>query len=179
MSARLFSMNQLLERAGFVIRGATRADCIHCQGQSRGTIAFTSEVAFCHRCKWRANVVTLAREAGLLHSNLHSTTAIRDIVRRREQVESQVQRFEVWREGQIRSVSNRYRFLGRAAVLALQILSKFPDCEAAWETLARFYHAEADLSAIFDWFMFTKASNWLEVDSTPVEVFQTWRRHVA
>jgi hypothetical protein len=179
MNSSPFEMRLLLAAAGFRVRGATRADCIHCEGHSQGTVAFTSEVAFCHRCKWRANVVTLAREAGLLHSDSHSTAAIRATVRRRQHQELQVQRFEVWREGEIRSVSNRYRFLWRAAALAVQILSKFPECEAAWDALARFYHAEPDLSAIFDWFMFTKASNWLEVDSTPVEVFQTWRRHVA
>jgi hypothetical protein len=179
MSARLFSMRQLLEQAGFVMRGATRADCIHCQGHTWGTVAFTSEVAFCHRCKWRANVVTLARETGLLSSNVQATMAIRATVRRRQQLESQVQRFEVWRESQIRSVSDRYRCLGRSATRAAQVLAKFPDCEAGWCALARFYHAEAHLCAIFDWLMFTKASYWLDADSTPTEVYETWRHYAA
>jgi hypothetical protein len=179
MNTQLFSMRQLLERAGFVMRGATRADCTHCQGHSRATVAFTTEVAFCHRCKWRANVVTLAREAGLLYGNDQATTAICATVRRRQQLEAQVQRFDMWREGQIRSVSGRYRCLWRAAGRAAQVLLKFPDCEAAWCALTQFYQTEAQLSAIFDWLMFTKASIWLEADSAPAEVYQTWRNYAA
>lgn len=179
MNTQSFSMRELLERAGFVMRGATRADCIHCQGHSRATVAFTAEVAFCHRCKWRANVVTLAREEGLLHGNHRASTAVCATVRRRQQLESQVQRFDVWREEQVRSVSDRYRCLWRAADRAAQVLTRFPECEAAWCALAQFYQAEAQLSAIFDWLMFTKASIWLEADSTPAEVYQTWRHYAA
>jgi len=179
MNTQSFSMLGLLEKAGFVVRGVNRADCIHCQGHSRGTVAFTNEVAFCHRCKWRANVVTLAREAGLLHCDSPSTPAIRATVRRRQRLELKVQRFEAWRDRQIRSVSDRYRCLSRAASRAVQVLPRFPECETAWDALAHFYHAESHLSAMFDWLMFTKASNWLEEDSTPVEVFQIWRRYAA
>lgn len=44
-------MRELLEQAGFRVRGK-RADCVHCQGTSRFTVAFNDSVAFCHRCKW-------------------------------------------------------------------------------------------------------------------------------
>jgi len=69
--------------------------------------------------------------------------------------------------------------LSRNAVLAANVLTKFPECDAAWDVLAEFYQAEARLLALFDWFMFTKASTWLELDSTAVEVFATWRQHAA
>jgi len=179
MKPQSFSMRQLLENAGFVLHGATRADCTHCQGQSRGTVAFTAEVAFCHRCKWSANIVTLAREAGLLGGNSRQAMAIRDAVRRHAQLDAELRRFETWYEGQVRSISTRYRSLWRKAAQAAHVLSKFPECNAAWCALADFYHAEARLSALFDWFMFTKASVWLEMDSTAVEVFETWRRYAA
>jgi hypothetical protein len=179
MNTQFFSMAQLLKQAGFALHGATRADCIYCQGQSRGTVAFTSEVAFCHRCKWTANIVRLARESGLLRGNSRAAKAIRDSARRRAQIDSELQSFEVWRDNQISSVSDRYRSLWRKAGLAAQVLLRFPDCEAAWCALADFYHSEARLSGLFDFFTFTKASVWLEADSTPVEVFETWRRYAA
>jgi hypothetical protein len=172
-------MRQLLEQAGFVMLGATRANCIHCQGHSRGTVAFTSEVAFCHRCKWTANIVTLAKDAGVLHENSPVATGIRESARRSAHINSELQRFDSWRDKQIREVSARYRSLSKCAVLAADILSRFPECDLAWSALAKYYHAQARLSALFDWFMFMKASVWLEVDSTAVEVFAAWRRHAA
>jgi hypothetical protein len=179
MNTGPISMRQLLEYAGFAVRGANRADCVHCEGHSRGTVAFTSEVAFCHRCKWRANVITLARGVGLFQSDSHTTAATRAKVRHRQHLELQVQQFELWREGQIHSISDRYRRLWSAAGRAVQVLLKFPECEAAWCALAQFYQAEAHLSAIFDWLMFIKASIWLDADSTPTEVYETWRRYAA
>lgn len=174
-----FSMRGLLEHAGFVVRGANRADCIHCQGQSRATVAFNSEVAFCHRCKWTANVVTLAKNAGILRGGSAAAAAIRESVHRSAQINSEIQRFETWREKQIRIVSDRYRSLSQNAIRAAEVLSKSPNREAAWNALADFYHAEAYLSTLFDWFMFMKASAWLEIDSTATEVFATWRQHAA
>lgn len=177
MSARGFDTRSLLERAGFRIRGAARADCIHCEGHSRGTVAFTAEVAYCHRCKWRANIVTLARDVGLLRDNSETASALREEARLRIRLVAEIKPFEAWREARIRAVSDPYRSLSRAAIHASSVLAKFLACEEAWNALARFYHAEAQLPAAFDWLMFAKASAWLETDSSPVEVFETWRRH--
>jgi hypothetical protein len=178
MDGRL-DMRSLLERAGFVIRGATRADCIHCEGHSRGTVAFNADVAYCHRCKWTANIVTLARELGLLSSNSEPVTAFRENAKRRAAIDGEIKRSEMWLDARIREVSDRYRPLSRAAVHANDVLAQFPDCEPAWDALVRFYHAEAQTLATFDWLMFTKASAWLEEDSTPFEVFEIWRSHAA
>jgi hypothetical protein len=172
------SMPWLLERAGLRIRGK-RADCIHCEGHSRGTVAFTAEVAFCHRCHWTANTLALARELGLLSRNPGVASALREEAQRRASVEVEIKPFDVWRESKIRQVSDKYRCLSRAAVHAENVLANFLDCEQAWDALARFYHAKAKLSAAFDWLMFTKASDWLEEDSTPTEVFESWRSHAA
>jgi hypothetical protein len=121
----------------------------------------------------------LACELGLLRSNPEAVSAFREDARRRAGLYAEIKRFDTWREARIREVSERYRSLSRAAVHASDILAKFRDCDPAWDALARFYHAEAPLSAAFDWLMFTKASAWLEEDSTPVEVFDGWRKHAA
>ena len=179
MNAKGFRMRDLLDRAGFRVRGTTRADCIHCEGHSRGTVAFTAEVAYCHRCKWTANTVTLARELDLLRGNPEAVTALRSETQLRVRLEAVIKPFETWRDASIREVSDRYRSVSRPAVHASAVLAKLPNCEEAWNALARFYHAEAQLSAAFDWLMFSKTSAWLETDSSPVEVFETWRRHAA
>jgi hypothetical protein len=179
MNARGFEMRDLLERAGLQIRTATRADCVHCEGHSRSTVSFTDEVAFCHRCKWTANILTLARELGLLCSNSLASSAFREEARRRGHLNAEIGRFNDWRDARIRGVSNRYRSLSSAAIKASDVLAKFPDSEEAWEVLARFYHAVAQLCAAFDWLMFTKVSEWLESDSSPAEVFEVWRSRAA
>lgn len=179
MNAPLFEMRSLLEAGGFRLRGTTRADCIHCEGHSRGTVAFTPKVAYCHRCKWTANALTLARELGLLRGNPEAASAFREKARRRAGLYAETERFDTWREARIREVSDRYRLLSKSAIRASGVLAQFPHCDEAWDTLARFYHAEAQLSAAFDWLMFTKASTWLETDSFPAEVFETWRKHAA
>ena len=172
-------MRSLLGQAGFRIRSGTRADCIHCEGHSRATVSFTGEVAFCHRCKWRANSLILARQLGLVHGNPQAASTFGDEARRRACLDAEVKRFDAWRESRIREVSNRYRALSRAAINASDVLTRFPGSEEAWEALARFYNAVAQLCAAFDWLMLTKASEWLENDSSPVEVFEAWRRRAA
>src|SRR5258708_9138957 len=56
-------MVDLLEANGFRVRGK-RAECVHCSGHSRLTVAFTESVAFCHRCRWTASLRRLAKEQG-------------------------------------------------------------------------------------------------------------------
>jgi len=179
MNAPTFDMRSLLEAAGFGVRGTARADCLHCQGHSRGTVAFTKEVAYSHRCQWTANALTLTRELGLLRGNPEVVSTFREKARLRERLYVEIKPFETWRDARIREVSDLYHSRSRAAVHAGEVLGRFPDCEPAWDALARFYHAEALLSAAFDWLTFTKVSAWLEEDSTPFEVFEMWRRHAA
>ena len=179
MNSGQFDMRSLLDQAGFRLRGTTRADCIHCTGGSRSTVSFTGEVAFCHRCHWRANTIMLARQLGLLRSSTEAARAFGEEARRRAVTDAKIGRFEEWRQARIREVSDKFRSLSSTAVRAEEILRGFPDCEPAWDALARFYHARAQLSAAFDWLMFAKVSEWLEEDSSPSEVFETWRNHAA
>ena len=61
-----YDISQLLMRAGATLRGNHRADCPKCG--KRRTISHTHEVFTCHEatCDFRGNVVTLAKELGLL-----------------------------------------------------------------------------------------------------------------
>jgi hypothetical protein len=166
-------MNSLLQQAGFRLRGR-RAECLHCQGRSRYTVAFTVELAYCHRCHWKANVITLARELGLLEGNPELLREARE--RRRRKIEEE--KFEAWRNRLMQELSARRRYLAKKAVLAEEVLRRYPDCEAAWDALARSYRAEARLSASLDYLSFTKAGQWLETDSTREQVMEIWRQDV-
>jgi hypothetical protein len=173
--AKLPQMRDLLERGGFGIRSATRADCAYCRGRSRGTVAFTDTLAFCHRCHWKANRADLARQLGLLRTDSETHRKLRQLTRHRRAIESTLASFECWYETRLRELTTRYRALGRQAALARHVLAHYPDCDPAWSALARYYHNEARLCAMIDWLAFTKASTWLQHDSTPSEVFSAWR----
>lgn len=172
-------MRSLLERAGFRIRTATRADCGRCSGRSTGTVSYTAEVAHCFRCDWRASTVTLARELGLLNADPATLARLREETRGRARFNVPIQAFEAWRDAQIHRLSDRILTLSRAAVQAGEVLRTDPANETAWETLSKYYHSQAQLSAAFDFLKFAKASDWLETDSTPVEVLENWRRDAA
>ena len=168
-------MRSLLERAGFRIRTSTRADCGRCSGRSTGTVSYTAEVAHCFRCEWRASIVSLARELGLLSANPAMQARLREETRRRTRFNVQIQAFEGWRDAQIHRISNRILALSRAAVEAGELLRTDPANETAWESLSNYYHSEAQLSAAVDFLTFAKASDWLETDSTPLEIFENWK----
>ena len=123
--------------------------------------------------------MTMARESGLLQMDGAAASEFADKMRRRTLLQNEVKHFEVWRDDRTRDISDRFHALSRTAVRAAEMLAKIPDCEEALNALARFYHAEAQLLAAFDWLTFAKASVWLEDDSTPVEVFEAWRAHAA
>jgi hypothetical protein len=150
----------LLERAGFHVRGR-RADCRHCQSEGdrhgRSTVAFTAEVAFCHRCKWTANIRTLSRTLGV---------CIAPENREQRERRQQAARFSAWLNITITMLIGRLRELTRRADRARNILSVFPDCEPAWDALAEFYHRQSSLLAALDLLAFEKLSPWLEPPMT-------------
>ena len=179
MNTTPFDMRSMLVQAGFAIRGATRANCIHCGGSSRATVSYTTDVAYCHRCKWTANIAKLARELRLLDQDSKAAADFREQAQRRARLEVEIRPFEDWRETKIRQISDKYRLLVIKTAHAGEVVAKFPACESAWDALARFYHAEAKLSAAFDYLTFAKSSDWLEDDSTPVELFEVWKSNAA
>jgi hypothetical protein len=156
------TMPELLDRAGFKIRGPKRATCVHCSGRDRTTVAYTDEVAYCHRCGWRANKITLARGLGLLSNDPATRARLHRERVERERREAKSRPFEAWRGNCQRMLTDRFRRLGQKAELARQVLARFPECEPAWEALARFYHGEAELSAALELLSFEKCSVWIE-----------------
>lgn len=174
MNATTLSMGDLLVRAGFRLRGKSRADCIHCSGSSVGTVSFTAEVAHCFRCGWKSNTVTLARELGLAGT----TGANRQEQRELAEYLRTIERFEKWRDAHVRRLSTELRVLGRTAARATEVLKIYPDCEPAWDAFARFAHREAELNYALDMLTFAKAGVWSEEDCTVLDLFEFWRSHV-
>jgi hypothetical protein len=172
------SMPRLLERANFRVRGR-RADCASCSGQSRGTVSFTDEVAFCHRCRWTRNRIALSRELGLLSNDPGTRLVLRRERERREKLEAPIRKFEAWRNEQLWRVIDRYRRLSRHAVLAQGALKVYPDCESAWAALANFCHAEAGLLAQIEKLSCTKVPEYLQSPYSITEVFDEWRAYGA
>ena len=117
-STLLPSMRGLLERAGFSTRSATRADCAHCTGRSRGIVSFTQEAGHCFRCGWKANALTLAGELGLLGNDPLTREQLRIEAQQRARVEEPLREFERWRESRIHRVSDHFYRLSRRAILA-------------------------------------------------------------
>jgi hypothetical protein len=127
--------------------------------------SFNGEVAFCHRCKWKANVGQLARAVG---GSVARETGVH------RQARNRIDLFETWLSGLHNEVAGEYRRLGKAASLAKQVLIYFPNCEPAWEALERFFSAEARLAAQLDLLSFEKVSPWLEYPIEPFALFQSW-----
>lgn len=149
-------LQELLDRAGFRIRGR-RADCPHCEGQSRLTVSFTDEVAFCHRCKWTRNLRTLSRELGV---------AVAPETAQHRETRLRAEQFGQWRGTCRRILTDRFRELGQMAERANQVLAHFPECESAWRALANLHHREGELSAALDILSFEKVSPWLDSPMT-------------
>jgi hypothetical protein len=171
-----FTMTALLERAGCVLRGRNRADCIHCSGKSRGTVAYTNELAFCHRCHWKTNTRILARELGLLSDDPEARARFAAEDRVRKQRQRIAAQFEDWRNEHIDKLTTQHRERFHESGLAIAVLREFPDCDAAWQTLADYYDAESRLLRGFDFLMCAKASPWLEQDAKVTDVFAAWQQ---
>jgi hypothetical protein len=156
----------LLVQAGFRIRGR-RADCPHCGGQGRttGTVAFTPQVAFCHRCKWTRNFRTLSRDLGVTVK-----TQSREWVTLR----SQETEFATWLEVCHWLLMRLYWDLKRKADLAARILVYDTECAGAWNALAAYYHERSSILAALDFLSFEKNSLWLAVPMTRRRLFEAF-----
>jgi hypothetical protein len=166
------NIRELLERAGFGIRSAKRADCAHCTGRSRGTVSYTERVAYCHRCGWRANDVRLARELGLgpCSGGLQAVPAnggrakalpLQDPQARRER-EARIAAFAAWRNAKVDELVARSHRLQFRADLANLMLADEQESVVAWQALADYYHERAQLEATLDFLLYTKLSVWLD-----------------
>jgi hypothetical protein len=91
---------------------------------------------------------------------------------RREKVLAEFERF---RNEHIEKLTDEYRRLFHESGLAIVVLREFPDCEAAWDALADFYHNEGRLQCGLDYLCCTKATSWLAPDASIKDVFSAWR----
>lgn len=69
-----YELVPLLEQAGARPRG-NRHDCPKCGGVR--TVTHTAECFYCHRCQWKGNAVTLAKELGIRRAWLPRAEYIR------------------------------------------------------------------------------------------------------
>lgn len=172
-------MRELLVRAGFRIRSGSRADCARCAGRSGRTVSYTAEVAYCHRCQWSGNLLTLAKELGLLKSDPATRARLRREAAKRAERDAELAAFGAWAERRYNDTLDELHRLMRRATWAEEVLQNNLDNETAWTALALFHHRRPVLEATLDYLMCIKANPWLDVDSTPVEMFRLWRTRTA
>jgi hypothetical protein len=150
------AFSDLLERAGFHVRGK-RADCPRCQsaghGHGRGTVAFSGEVFFCHRCKYTGNVRTLSRALGL---------PILPEDREHRERRERAKRFSEWLNVCYAVLVRRLHFLRERADVARRFLAEIPDSGDGWDVLAEYYHERTALFAALDFLACDPLSTWLE-----------------
>ena len=130
-----YTLLELLKRAGARLVSNRRADCPRCSG--RRTIAFTQETFFCHHagCSWKGNVVTLARELGLVRRLTSDELRARDWFRRKAHEEAE----ELYRRTRDRRLE-LYRHHRRLLSIADRVhRARNPQDECAWSRLARVY----------------------------------------
>jgi hypothetical protein len=92
----------------------------------------------------------------------------------KRKAKAEAARFGEWVDAQHIQVAAQYRRRGRMAAIAQRVLVRFPDCEPAWDALARFYRSEARLARMLDVLSFEGVSPWLETPATPLSLFQKW-----
>ena len=119
------TLAEALTRAGFHVRGK-RADCRFCFGTARLTVAIGTTAAFCHRCNWRTSLRTLAKSQGV---NLPPIRI--GLARRRKQ------QFRRWLDQKTTEMAREECQLRHQVRWAEQVLAVDPECEPAWEGLAR------------------------------------------
>lgn len=133
----LYSLEELLTRAGVHLVGRNRADCPRCGGKR--TVAYRDEVFFCHHagCDFKGNVRTLARSLGLLQP----MTA--DQAREFRAVREESRQAAEWIVARIRErrfeLYEAYRRLGRIRDGATRRLKLKSEDEVAWKGLEYFY----------------------------------------
>jgi len=133
----LYSLEELLTRAGADRVRKGRADCPKCGGKR--TVAFRGEVFFCHHtgCDFKGNVRTLARSLGLLQPM--TPEQAREFRAMREESRQGAE----WVVARIRErrfqLYEVYRGLQRIRDGATRRLKLKPEDELAWKGLEYFY----------------------------------------
>ena len=155
----------LLERAGFRIRGR-RADCPHCRGTARLTVAISDTAYYCHRCGKKGGLRSLARDNGC---------ALPPETPRHREARRLADEFAKWADAAERALLDRHHVLWKRCGRAVIALQHFPEMVEAWDSLAAYYHHEASLCGALDTLCFERTSRWLENPVVPESLFATWR----
>lgn len=132
---------ELLEQAGARPRG-NRHDCPKCGGSR--TITHTDETFFCHRCQWKGNTVTLAKELGI-YQRLPSAEYRRLRQKRERAHEAALKLYSLAHNHQL-ELREELRSLGRLEILAHDA----GPTEEAWNVLATVYAERPKIEAELD-----------------------------
>lgn len=162
------SFEELLQLAGFTLRGKNRASCAHCAGHDRSTVAFSNRHAHCFRCGWKSTYLKLARELKIIGEKITPEDRLK--LKEIQQQEKRRAQFLAWQNKKLKIVLMKLTRLRIRAKFAAKRLRRDSENELLWSVLARFYHEESNLNMALDFFSMTSISNWLEQDSTPKEL---------
>lgn len=124
-------IEELLEQAGARPRGK-RHECPKCGGLR--TVTHTEECFYCHKCGWKGNTVTLAKEIGV-YRRLPSEE-YRELRRKRERAQEATRRLYAVAHKRQLELREQLRELGRAETLAHEAGPEDPN---TWEILSRVY----------------------------------------
>lgn len=120
----------LLEQAGANPRG-NRHDCPKCGGLR--TVTNSVEAFYCHRCQWKGNTVTLAKELGIYRRR--PSAEYREFCQKRERARDAAQRLHAAAKARRFELYQELRGLGRVEAGA----HRAGPTEAAWNALAMVY----------------------------------------
>jgi hypothetical protein len=179
-------MRELLCRAGFRVRSGTRADCAHCKGSSRGTVAYTDQVAYCHRCQWRANRVLLERELGLRPPKGNGQTrrsapalAQKIAAEQRRQLEAELAAFDTWRNWKLREIAAGERYLHDLQFHVGNALAENRELDSLWEALDLVVGELRNLAAAWEFFWRDPVPQYREHQVSMADLVAAWRRDLA
>ena len=150
------------------VRG-NRADCIHCEGNSRLTVSIREETYYCHRCERKGGINSLLRELG---EPVTPETA-EEIARRDER-----ERFNRWRDAAWWCVVDWLYQRSRLAELASATLAEMPDVELAWEILREYYDAESVMMSALEELSCEKNPDWIETPMVEEKLLAIYRTAV-
>ncbi|HLI30796.1 MAG TPA: hypothetical protein VKV79_06835 [Terriglobia bacterium] len=153
-------IGELLEQAGARPRG-NRHDCPKCGGLR--TVTHAEECFYCHKCQWKGNAVSLAKELGI-YRRIPKAEYIRQR-RERAQARSAATGFlETCRIERLRTF-NELRQLARLETLAHDAGADSP---VTWDALALVYSQRPSLTAtavLLSEGSIPARRRWLEADS--------------
>ena len=137
VSQTQYAIPEPLTRAGATLRGRNRADCPRCQ--KKRTVSHTHELFNCHEatCDFRGNVVTLAKELGLLKPL--SPREAEELRRTRERARAAAEELSYRLRERRLTLQEEHRQLLTIYHAAVDRLNRNRQDEIGWSLLAHFY----------------------------------------